>query len=105
MISGQVDLWTRKSSGCTCAWENMENNNSNNSTVNDSGLMMNISANSQTVSSPQNCACCVKGGCQCETPSPTRCGQCGLQQYCINSKCNLYTISEVKKGYSFTMKF
>lgn len=58
-LAGQVDLWTRKSSGCPCA--------SNRTLAGDS------------------CSCCVRGGCQCED-NPTRCAQCGLESYCTNSK-------------------
>lgn len=88
-IAGQVDLWTRKSSGCSCEWENMANN-SNSAKLEPNGDMS-VNSNSTTATTYQqldnaNCACCVKGGCQCGSVSPARCGQCGLEQYCVHSK-------------------
>lgn len=59
LVAGQVDLWTRTSSGCPCA--------------------------SNRTSPGESCSCCVRGGCQCED-NPTRCAQCGLESYCTNSK-------------------
>lgn len=47
----------------------------------------------------QNCACCVKGGCQCGSNSPARCGQCGLEKYCVNSEYRTFVHS---KGAQFT---
>lgn len=84
-FSGQVDLWTRKSSGCACAWENYSNS---------SDVVAAVSHNTNTInaSSSQNCACCVKGGCQCGSSSPARCGQCGLEQYCVNSERVYYYV-------------
>lgn len=82
LFSGQVDLWTRKPTGCVCEWENNANRG-------DTGTLDAVNASAQpiSISSPsQNCACCVKGGCQCGSSSPARCGQCGLEQYCVNSK-------------------
>lgn len=91
IFPGQVDLWTRKPSGCPCEWEN--NAYSSNSGVTNAS---HIDANAVNASSHSphhapastNCACCVKGGCQCGSSQPARCGQCGLEQYCINSECH-----------------
>lgn len=60
---GQVDLWTRQATGCPCSW--------------------------RPIADPadRSCACCVKGGCQCGEASPARCGQCGLETFCVNSEC------------------
>ncbi|XP_028041403.1 uncharacterized protein LOC114251372 [Bombyx mandarina] len=56
--SSQVDLWTQSSSGCACPGEGGE-----------------------------ECACCVRdGACPCGDIAPARCSQCGLEQYCANSK-------------------
>ncbi|KAL4720025.1 hypothetical protein ACJJTC_011160 [Scirpophaga incertulas] len=56
--SNQVDLWTQSSSGCACP----------------GGI-------------GEDCACCARdGACPCGDVAPTRCAQCGLEQYCANSK-------------------
>ena len=55
----QIDLWTEKASGCTCPHDLLDT---------------------------QSCACCVSNGCQCGHSNPQRCAQCGLEQYCDNSK-------------------
>lgn len=77
-IAGQVDLWTRKATGCSCSWEN----NVGRSNTSDDGTTSSVQAS-------QHCACCVKGGCQCGADSPARCGQCGLEQFCVNSECQI----------------
>lgn len=66
----QVDLWTRQSTGCPCSWKP---STSKSGSTDDGG-------------DHTNCACCVKGGCQCGEASPQRCGQCGLEQFCVNSE-------------------
>lgn len=78
---GQVDLWTRKATGCSCSWQRADggSDRSGGANASDDGIISNVQNN-------QNCACCVKGGCQCGIDSPARCGQCGLEQYCVNSK-------------------
>lgn len=85
--TGQVDLWTRKSNGCPCSWATpdktiMTDLNNNNNDGGGGGVNSN--------SLDQSCACCVTGGCQCGENSPARCGQCGLEQYCINSKNSFF---------------
>lgn len=89
MFSGQVDLWTRKPSGCACEWENIAHSISvTNASHIDANAVNASSHHTPATSTSHNCACCVKGGCQCGSNSPARCGQCGLEQYCVNSKCH-----------------
>ncbi|XP_022116712.2 uncharacterized protein LOC110994403 [Pieris rapae] len=69
--SSQVDLWTQTSSGCACPGTGDE-----------------------------ECACCVRdGACPCDVIAPTRCAQCGLEQYCSNM-CNITIDSRVLKNKS-----
>lgn len=70
-LTGQVDLWTRTSSGCPCA--------------------SNKTLAGRSSNSGESCSCCVRGGCQCED-NPLRCAQCGLESYCTNSKLTTVTI-------------
>ncbi|XP_031640419.1 uncharacterized protein LOC116352170 [Contarinia nasturtii] len=88
----QVDLWTKKTSGCACEWENNAHASSTHLMTNASHIDVNaVNASSHPIPaslSSHNCACCVKGGCQCGSSSPARCGQCGLEQYCVNM-CNI----------------
>jgi hypothetical protein len=79
-VAGQVDLWTRKSVGCACSWK-------------DSGEHDHAKHDNLTLHNGHhkhghqlNCACCVKGGCQCGEQAPNRCSQCGLENHCLNSK-------------------
>ena len=58
LLSDQLDLWTQRASGCTCPDDVLDH----------------------------TCACCVSNGCQCAGLKPQRCGQCGLEQYCDDSK-------------------
>lgn len=60
--NNQVDLFTRQASGCPCLWR------------------------SPVDPQDTDCACCVRGGCQCGEISTGRCVQCGLEMNCLNSK-------------------
>lgn len=56
-----MDLWTQSSTGCACPGGGGE-----------------------------DCACCVRdGACPCGEIAPTRCAQCGLEQYCSSSEYNI----------------
>ncbi|XP_053615621.1 uncharacterized protein LOC128678235 [Plodia interpunctella] len=69
--SSQVDLWTQSSTGCACPGGGGE-----------------------------DCACCVRdGACPCGDVAPTRCAQCGLEQYCANM-CNITIDSRILKSKS-----
>ncbi|KAI5634828.1 CUB domain-containing protein [Phthorimaea operculella] len=70
--SSQVDLWTQSSTGCACP----------------GGV------------GGEDCACCARdGACPCGDIAPTRCAQCGLEQYCANM-CNITIDSRVLKSKS-----
>lgn len=96
VCTGLVDLWTRTSTGCACSWKT-------------SGTQGNVTATGTTAQQQlhhqqqqqqqdlageegNECSCCVRGGCQCGENAPNRCGQCGLENYCSNSKC-VYIVS------------
>ncbi|XP_050666671.1 uncharacterized protein LOC126966579 [Leptidea sinapis] len=69
--SSQVDLWTQSSSGCACPGDGGD-----------------------------DCACCVRdGACPCGEVAPTRCAQCGLEQYCSNM-CNITIDSRILRSKS-----
>ncbi len=84
-IIGKIDLWTRNSSGCRCnqikQMNNLEDEDDNYTNL--------FHSNNTNDDSTNKCACCGKGGCQCGPNLITRCGQCGLENYCTNSKLTL----------------
>lgn len=79
VISGQVDLWTRKSVGCACEHDHAKDKHA--TTEKNLTTLHNGHHGHQL-----NCACCVKGGCQCGRQAPNRCSQCGLENHCLNSE-------------------
>jgi hypothetical protein len=87
LISGQVDLWTRKSIGCACSWhrdnEHDHARDSKHELTSDKNLTLHNGHHKH--GHQLNCACCVKGGCQCGEQAPNRCSQCGLENHCLNS--------------------
>lgn len=93
LISGQVDLWTRKSVGCACSWKNDNNYNehehaSNKHETSDKNVTLHngqMQQHHHQHGHQLNCACCVKGGCQCGEQFPNRCSQCGLETHCSKS--------------------
>lgn len=78
LFLGRIDLWTRNSSGCKC--EQLDQLSSK-TDEDENYMQLYDNLNKEN----DNCACCVKGGCQCG-PTSSRCGQCGLEIQCFNSK-------------------
>ena len=92
LISGQVDLWTRKSVGCACSWKDNEHDHAKDKhETSDKNLTVHNGHHKHN-GHQLNCACCVKGGCQCGEQAPNRCAQCGLENHCLNSKLKLYLL-------------
>lgn len=77
--------------GCACSWKN--DNYNEHDHARESNGKHEMSDKNLTLHNGQhhkhnhqlNCACCVKGGCQCGEQSPNRCAQCGLENHCLNS--------------------
>ena len=95
LLTGQVDLWTRKSVGCACSWKDNEHDHAKDSNGNkhemlDKNLTLHNGHHKHGHQLNLNCACCVKGGCQCGEQAPNRCSQCGLENHCLNSTYLLY---------------
>lgn len=82
-----MDLWTRKSVGCACSWKDNEHDHAKDKheTI-DKNLTVHNNGHHKHNSHQLNCACCVKGGCQCGEQAPNRCSQCGLENHCLNSE-------------------
>lgn len=99
-FAGQVDLWTKQQGGCSCSWDGRNSNADGNGRSD--GLTATTKFVQQTEATPHDCACCVKGGCQCGPSLPARCGQCGLEQYCVNSE--FLCINYVTAGIEFAHK-
>lgn len=93
LISGQVDLWTRKSVGCACSWKDNEHDHAKDKhETSDKNLTIHNGHHKHN-SHQLNCACCVKGGCQCGEQAPNRCSQCGLENHCLNSEFKAFLAS------------
>ncbi|CAO1435290.1 unnamed protein product [Diamesa tonsa] len=90
----QVDLWTKSSIGCACLWNHHDTNKNNNSLISSDLSEVNHHKDGST-----NCACCVKGGCQCDERAPKRCTQCGLEEHCVNM-CNVTLDSRLLQNSS-----
>lgn len=94
-LAGQVDLWTRKSVGCACSWKDNEHDHAKDKhEASDKNLTMHNGHHKHN-GHQLNCACCVKGGCQCGEHAPNRCAQCGLENHCLNSKFELVCFDAV----------
>ncbi len=61
---GQVDLWTRKSTGCSCNWGSQNNNRHKIYETNESTVIKETEEiRHNHTRRHQNCACCVTGEC------------------------------------------
>lgn len=85
-FSGQVDLWTRKSVGCACSWKDNEHDHAKDKHETSDKNLTAHNGHHKHNGHQLNCACCVKGGCQCGETAPNRCSQCGLENHCLNSE-------------------
>lgn len=84
-----MDLWTRKSVGCACSWKDNEHDHvKDRHETSDKNLTVHNNGHHKHNGHQLNCACCVKGGCQCGEQAPNRCSQCGLESHCLNSECS-----------------
>ena len=98
-----MDLWTRKSVGCACSWKDNEHDHAKDSNGNkhemlDKNLTLHNGHHKHGHQLNLNCACCVKGGCQCGEQAPNRCSQCGLENHCLNS---MYLVYKFVSNYSY----
>lgn len=78
-------MWTRKSVGCACSWRDNEHDHAKDK---HEATERNVTHGShhKHPAHQLDCACCVKGGCQCGKQAPNRCSQCGLENHCLNSE-------------------
>jgi hypothetical protein len=80
MKIGEVDMWTKTSSGCACSSQDHH--------IQSQGSAKGGGGNKNL----KTCACCAHAGaCQCGPKVPYRCAQCGLEQQCDQSKSSVYT--------------
>lgn len=97
--------------GCACSWKNDNNYNEH-----DHASIHEMSDKNLTLHNGQlqqqhhkhahqlNCACCVKGGCQCGEQAPNRCTQCGLENHCLNSTLSFILNLSLFKHFTFKFK-
>jgi hypothetical protein len=71
--------------GCACSWRDNEHDHAKDK---HEAAERNAThaGHHKHVGHQLDCACCVKGGCQCGKQAPNRCTQCGLENHCLNSE-------------------